>query len=411
MQQPVSHPDCNQASFQRGPDVIIDLSKPLIFQNHVDFSGVPRSYAYDPNRQPQPQTFVPAASRTVLPEIPARRNSYGRCFNTPAPHNVQHIKPVGHDLRANESFSTPQGLGLNWNRGFSSFDSANSGRSSGLNHDSRSCLNTAAAVFVPGQTNRSNITPSSAFMHTANGSGSLSIARQRDGLSRPAVVPQLHRSPHTYNPPTPSTASPRWPPVFLPQSHDYDTKNSTITRHSQQSAMHHAPKVYSPQIDLDDYTNRLRLMMEQLRGDDYNYNTPRSTHDKPLSQKSMPAAQIHSRALVGHGVASYEPTEAAHAPIDISPTVHEPTLDQVVEPVDNFTENLPFSSERRRNLSYQHPRSIPLARLIHAGFRRSSKKILRAIVCYPYCANEGRSCLHEHWSEIIHILKVPTAKR
>lgn len=362
LRQPVSHDECGQTS-QRGRDIVIDLSKPLTFRNHVDLSGAPRNYAYDLNRQPQ--TFVPAASRNVSSELPTRRSSDSRCLNAPEAHNTLHINQSGHALRANESFSTPQGLGLNWNGGFSSFGSANSGPCSSLNYaDPRSRLNTAAPVFVPGQMNRSNITSGSAYIHPANGSGSLSLAGQRDELSRPNFVAQ-HKSPHTYHPPTPSTASPRWPPVFL-QSHEYDSKNPLITRYNQQSAMHHAPKVYSPQLDLDDYANRLRVMMAQLRGDDINYNTPRYMYDKPLSQENAPAAQIYPRTPAGNGGASYEYNEAMYAPpvITSESTVHEPTPEPEVEPVDCSTDNLPFSSERRRNLSYQHPRSIPLARLI-----------------------------------------------
>ncbi|KJA20728.1 hypothetical protein HYPSUDRAFT_55884 [Hypholoma sublateritium FD-334 SS-4] len=360
LRKPVNHDELGQASCQRGRDTVIDLSKPLTFRNHVDLSGAPRNYPYDLNRQPQ--AFVPAAARNILSEIPARRNSDGRCHNAPETRNTLHIKPSGHALRANESFSSPRGLGLNWNGGFSSFESANSGPSSGLNHpDPRSRLNTAAPVFVPGQTNRSNITSGTAYMHPVNGSGNLSLAGQRDSLSRPNFVAQ-HKSPHTYHPPTPSTASPRWPPVFL-QSHEYDSKNPQITRYDQQSAMHRAPKVYSPQLDLDDYAKRLRVMMEQLRGDNNNYNIPESMHDTPLSQKNATATQVHPRAPVRHGVALYEYIEAAHTPLVITSTVHEPTLDQEIEQVEN-TDTLPFSSERRRNLSYQHPRSIPLARLI-----------------------------------------------
>lgn len=179
-------------------------------------------------------------------------------------------------------------------------------------------LNKAAPIFIP------SIGWNSKCAHVQQNENDASVLdhqySRRAGLSQQRHIELLT---------PPSTSSPRWSPVF---SHPVDIELS--------KGPYGDPKIYSPRADLDDYSNKLMLMIQQIKQQDminsakrYSLDTTRQTRD-PLVQKSFVANNANQYRQERLQVTSGK-TNASQPPSDF-----------------------------RHDLSQQHPRSIPLARLI-----------------------------------------------
>uniref|UniRef100_A0A8H8CP69 Uncharacterized protein n=1 Tax=Psilocybe cubensis TaxID=181762 RepID=A0A8H8CP69_PSICU len=179
-------------------------------------------------------------------------------------------------------------------------------------------LNRAAPAFIPSMGWSSN---ESHIMQKENDPSTLNHQfMRRVELSQQCAI-EL--------PTPPSTSSPRWSPVF---SHPIDIELSRGACGD--------PKIYSPQPDLDDYSNKLMSMIQQIKQQDLMNSSKRHSLDvarqtrEPLVQKGL----VASTANKYHQERFQEDpgrTNVSQPPLDI-----------------------------RRNLSQQNPRSIPLTRLI-----------------------------------------------
>lgn len=355
------HDTCGlQGSFLRGLDTVIDLSKPSTYRHSVDpLTGHKNSNGLD-----QGPAFHSTMSRDIPEATPMLRSCdmrYGHSLN--AHTKFQRTKLPENVLRGNQPSIPPLGLGLNWN---GSSASINHSRSA-FKNDPRNRLNTAAPVFVPARGNGNVNIPSTAYSHPVQDYNGSPTSRQRETQSR-AHTSSHYRMQQDYILPTPSTtpstASPRWSSVFS-QSHEITKQKSILSRYTQQLPVQYSPKIYSPQLDADNHANRLRLMMEQLRGDHLNYNPPNLAPTGFSTQKNTPIIQPQ------HGTVFERCRTPGQNELVF---LHNNNAQEFIpgyemdQPEPGHTaaddSDIAFSSERRRNLSYQHPRSIPLARLI-----------------------------------------------
>lgn len=132
---------------------------------------------------------------------------------------------------------------------------------------------------------------------------------------------------------SPAASSTTWSPTF---PHLADIQALTTPRHIQDSSMFPDPKIYSPVLDGDDYSAKLMAMMQQFKGQEY------VSLAKRYPTRTVKQAGDFLAERKGFGDAGY---------------VERKTM------IDNNA-STPINLDYRPSLSQQHPRSIPLARLI-----------------------------------------------
>ena len=171
--------------------------------------------------------------------------------------------------------------------------------------------------------------------------------------------------------PTPSsTSSPCWTPIF-PHQPEMAISKSMILNHNPKvsKADFYTPKIYSPISNLEDDSSHIRAIMQQ--------NT---IHGADIVYDSKVVPRTHSFQSDPFAIQAYLPTldspqvdvspclkmtsDSFHDPFMVFPTNHENSLHDGILPQTETGGSTQGSTERRRNLSYQQPRSIPLARLI-----------------------------------------------
>ena len=172
-------------------------------------------------------------------------------------------------------------------------------------------------------------------------------------------------------PTPPSTSSPCWTPIFSHQPELAISKSMVLTLNPKVSkADFYSPKIYSPISDLEDDSSHVRAIMQQnaIHEADIAYDSkvvPR-THS---FQNDVFTIQAYLPKLDSLQVGDVPPCLKAtsgsfHNPLMAFPTIHENSLHDGILPQNEADGGTQGSIERRRNLSYQQPRSIPLARLI-----------------------------------------------
>ena len=173
-------------------------------------------------------------------------------------------------------------------------------------------------------------------------------------------------------PTPPSTSSPRWTPIF---SHPHQpemaiSKSMVLNLNPKVSkADSYTPKIYSPISSLEDDSSHIRAIMQQntIHEADIVYDTkavPRTysfqndpfTIQAYLPTLDSPQVDVSPCLKVTSG--------SFHDPLMVFPTNNENSLHDGILPQTEVDSGTQGSTERRRNLSYQQPRSIPLARLI-----------------------------------------------
>ena len=179
-----------------------------------------------------------------------------------------------------------------------------------------------------------------------------------------------HRQPDAQSllPTPPSTSSPCWTPILSHQPEMAISKSMGLTLNPKVSeADSYSPKIYSPIFNLEDDSDHIRAIMQQnaIHEADIVYDSkvvPR-THS---FQNDPFTIQAYLSKLDSPQVDDVSPCLKAtsgkfHDPFMVFPTNHENSLHLPQTEAGGGTQG---STERRRNLSYQQPRSIPLARLI-----------------------------------------------
>jgi hypothetical protein len=349
--QPINHEGIGygaQTAPQQERDAVIDLSKPLTFGgNHSGLAGIPHKYALN----------LVQHGRNMQLEMLARGDYNGSYFEMHNPHGSK----LPANMGGNQAFSlSTLGLGLNWN------DSVNSETRTAYknNNDSGNRLNSAAPAFVPqASAGADKLQPKTAYMRPAGNAGP-PISQSLDKRSMVNMASQYQNQQDYHLPTPPSTASPHWSPIFS-QPDDFGmSTRKPITKHVQHNSMYQAPKVYSPHPDLEEYSSRLSAMVEQLGGHGLDLNVQRFSpiHRFSAQQSESPALQIKSKQAIEHIKPSAQNNESSHRPLTAPINRQVFSKKDAVQSMESG--NLLFPSERRRNLSYQHARSIPLARLI-----------------------------------------------
>lgn len=186
-------------------------------------------------------------------------------------------------------------------------------------------------------------------------------------------APEQHRQPDAQNflPTPPGTSSPSWTPIFSHQPEMAIAKSMVLNLNPKVSkADSYSPKIYSPISNLEDDSSHIRAIMQQ-----------NAIHEADIVYDSKVVPRMHSFQNDPFTIQAYLPTLDSPQVDDVSPclkvtsgnfqdpfmvfpTKHENSLHDGILPQTEAGSDTQGSTERRRNLSYQQPRSIPLARLI-----------------------------------------------
>ena len=184
---------------------------------------------------------------------------------------------------------------------------------------------------------------------------------------------EQHRQPDAQNflPTPPSTSSPCWTPIFSHQPEMAISKSMALTHNSNVSkADSYSPKIYSPISKSEDDSSHIRAIMQQnaILESDIVYDSKvvprtRSFQNDPFTfQAYLP--KLDSLQVDDVSSCLKATSGSFHDPFLVVPTNHEKSLYDGILPQSDVGGGTQGSTERRRHLSYQQPRSIPLARLI-----------------------------------------------
>ena len=255
-------------------------------------------------------------------------------------------------------------------------------------------LNTAAPIFVPASANvktypsKQRYAPQSEKLLPYV----LSAPRRPSAFNNTAGQ---HRQPDTQNllPTPPSTSSPCWTPVFSHQPEMAISKSMVLTLNPQVSkAGSYSPKIYSPMSDLEDDSGHIRAIMQQNAIDetDITYDSkvvPRMSslpRDPFTIQAYLPKldslpVDVSSclKATPGNLHNSFMAFSTNH-----ENNLHDGTLLEA-EPSQTGV-GIQSLTERRRNLSHQQPRSIPLARLIQRRLSSVVEEDQSTKILFPF---------------------------
>ena len=185
-------------------------------------------------------------------------------------------------------------------------------------------------------------------------------------------APEQQRQPdsHSFLPTPPSTSSPCWTPVFSHQPEMAISKSVLNLNPNVSKADSYSPKIYSPISNLEDDSSHIRAIMQQnaIHGADIVYDSKVGL--RTLSPQNDPfTIQAYLRKLDSPQIDDASPclkvtSGSLHDSFMGFPTNHENSLHGGILPQTEAGGGTQGLTERRRNLSYQQPRSIPLARLI-----------------------------------------------
>jgi hypothetical protein len=183
---------------------------------------------------------------------------------------------------------------------------------------------------------------------------------------------EQHRQPDAQSllPTPPSTASPCWTPIFSHQPEMAISKSMVLNLNQNVSkADSYSPTIYSPISNLEEESSHIRAIMQQnaIHETDIVYDskvvprTPSFQNDPFTIQAYLPkldSPQVDDASCLKANSGGF------HDPLMVFPTNNENSLHDKILPQTEVGGGTQGSTERRRNLSYQQPRSIPLARLI-----------------------------------------------
>ena len=186
-------------------------------------------------------------------------------------------------------------------------------------------------------------------------------------------APEQHQQPDAQSllPTPPSTSSPCWTPIFSHQPEMAISKSMVLTLNPKVSKPDsYTPEIYSPISNLEDGSSHISAIMQQ-----------NAIHEADIVYDSKVVPRTHSFQNDPFTIQAYLPkldspqvddvspclkvtSGSCHDPFMVFPANDENSLHDEILPQSGAGGGTQGSTERRRNLSYQQPRSIPLARLI-----------------------------------------------
>ena len=318
-------------------DTVIDLSRPAAFYGHV---GTQRVLSKKNVEHVAPALPMTTKRQTQTPQLAVET------FTTLRANN----------LKFKESYKTKQSSTLAVGLGLHTWSSRGS-RPENLNpiyEISSNPLNTAAPVFVPASAMKAN----QKYAPQSTKPVTYCSAPRRPSVFNNFVEQYQQADAQSLLPTPPSTSSPCWTPIFSHQPEMAISKSSILTVNPKVStADSYSPNIYSPISDLEDDSSRIKTTMR-----------PNAIQDSDVAYDSKVVPHVLSFQKGPFTFQAYPPKLDSLQVDDVSlylkATSGSPhgNLPQV-EPLQADVGTQGYA-ERRRNLSYQQPRSIPLVRLI-----------------------------------------------
>ena len=340
-------------------DTVIDLSQPATFYGHV---GTQRVFSK------QNTEHIISASRQT-------RDSQRANAENLATLQAKNLKLE----KAVHSSSLAVGLGLH------TWPSRGSRQEDVSGEIPSNPLNTAAPIFVPASANMRAYSSKQRYGCAPQSENALPYAIS--ALRRPSVfnsATEQHQHFENILPTPPSTSSPCWTPIFSHQP------EMAISKSMVSETDLYSPNIYSPISDLEDDSHRIRAIIQQS-----------ATHETDIAYDSEVVPQTRSSQRDPFTIQAYLP-KLAMPQVDHVSSCLKVTSSCLRDPSMTFStnhENNPHdgdllqvmqtgstrgSTERRRNLSYQQPRSIPLARLIQRRLSSVTEEDLSTKILLPF---------------------------
>jgi len=353
-------------------DAVIDLSRPATFYGHV---GTQRILSKQNVEHIVSSLPISTSRQTMMPQLPDVEG-----FTTLRAKNVN----CEEVYEPRQSSTLAVGLGLHtW--------SSRGSRLENVNPMCGSSLNTAAPSLVPASANMKAYSSKQRYAPQSQKPQLYSFSAPRI----PSVFnnAEQHRQPDAQSllPTPPSTSSPCWTPVFSHQPEMAISKSMILTVDPKVSKVDsYSPNIYSPMFDLEDDSSYIRAAMQQnaIQETDSIYDskgvppTLSFQRDPFTFQVKLDSLQVDdvSSCLKATSGSLHDPfmafsTNHKNIPHDGKGLQAEPF--QAGVGAQDFT-------ERRRNLSYQQPRSIPLARLIQRRLSSVAEEDLSTKILFPF---------------------------
>lgn len=338
------------SSHQRRRDTVIDLSEPSTF-DHI------QGTARQPLKNPAHTVTHSSISKgsTNLPDLTA--STMAELTILPHVLQLEYQDETKKTCVAEAAAGDQLGLALQWESLFNSDpktkawinepNSLTTGQSSSIR------LNTSAPPFVPQSYISSSLVDRAILLDKPQ--AAQTQLTQKLGSYSLDTAPATRILPKDNAPSPPSTVSPLWTPIF--------TQTADMLQAHPRSfgpkAGRQMPDVYSPELDRGGYqSDHLAsiLTMSQFQS----YDLQNLGRDRNLNKE-----KYSSPAFLGDSYSHQEPNHfrGGRPAIDI----HQ-DRSPVLFDASNYDHGLgnptTTTEDRRRSLTQQHPRSIPLARLI-----------------------------------------------
>ncbi|KAF8813794.1 hypothetical protein BYT27DRAFT_6356873 [Phlegmacium glaucopus] len=337
-------------------DAVIDLSRPATFHGHV---GTQRVLSKQNVEHIVPSSPIPTSRQTRMPQLADVEN-----FATLRAKNLD-FEEV-HKPRQSSTLAV--GLGLHtWSARGSRLENVNP-----MDEISSNPLNTAAPVFVPASANINAYPSKQRYAPQSQKPLLYSLPPRRPSVFNKAAEQYRQADAQSLLPTPPSTSSPCWTPMFSHQPEMAISKSMILTLDPKVSRTgSYSPNIYSPISDLEDDASHIRVIMQQ--------NSIKETENIYDSKVVTPTLSFKRDPFTFQAISLHDPFMAFSTNHDKSP--HDRKILQT-EPFQAVCTR--GFTERRRNLSYQQPRSIPLARLIQRRLSSVAEEDLSTKISFPF---------------------------
>ncbi|KAF5322747.1 hypothetical protein D9619_002014 [Psilocybe cf. subviscida] len=358
------------SSHQRRRDTVIDLSQPSTFDHiqdaHQSSRNSANAAAQGSTAKDLPDLVASAMAKlTVLPHV--RQQD----------HRDAPKKTYGAETAAGDQL----GFALQWESLFNSDPQAkawmNGSKSLGTGQgSSNNRLNTSAPPFVP-QNYVSQSLLDRAILQDKPRHSRIEQT-QRPGYRSSDTLATIHTlQDHNAQSP-PSTASPLWTPIFAQATDMHHAHGKSFESRAGQ----HMPDVYSPELERGAYqSNQLggMHMISQLQSYDL----------QGLSHGGLNKEEYSPQASLGNSHSSQDLNQLrGRQPVIEIHQQQPPMLFDTSNDNHGGSNATVTTMDRRRSLTQQHPRSIPLARLIQ---RRLSSVVEEEVLTGGNCGDNTSS--------------------
>lgn len=336
------------SSHQRRRDTVIDLSQPSTFDHIQDAQQRPRNLA---NTAAQSLT---AKDSNNLPDLAA--SAMAKLTVLPHVRQQDHRDAPKKTYGAEAAAGDQLGLALQWESLFSCDPQAkawmNGSKSLGTGQGSSNRLNTSAPPFVPQNYVSQSLLDRAILQENAQ--YSRTEQTQKCGYRSSDTLATTHTlQDHNAQSP-PSTASPLWTPIFTQATDMHHAHGKSFESRTGQ----HMPDVYSPELVRGAYQSN-QLANIHMISQFPNYDLQGLSHGSLSKEKHSPQTSL------GDAYSNQDLNQHRGRPpvIDIHQQ-QSPMLSDTSNPNHGGSNATVTTMDRRRSLTQQHPRSIPLARLI-----------------------------------------------